>query len=128
MSSSEKEKVEALVYKMAEQGLHDTICKCSMCMQAKKLSPIELSIHKEELKSTMVKRSNPDNPDEPLMRAEEVHAIIQTGTKVSMRDKTGIRPHSFSENIPQLRILPELTVPATWKPSHVERAVSGKDG
>ena len=98
----------ALADKMAKTELHNAICKCSICMRGDKIDSSERATHMEGLKSTMVDRKNPDNPGPALMKATEAHAIIQAGTKVDMREKTGIHSAPKTDNVPQLKTLPEL--------------------
>ncbi|RUR11370.1 hypothetical protein [Legionella sp. km772] len=124
--STREEEVRKLVEKMGTPESHSAICKCPMCMKGEKIPLAERNKHMEGLKSTMVDRRNPDNPTRPLMKATEAHAIIHAGTAVNMREQTGI-PYTPPPKKPDEITPRELTVQATWKNRHQEKAVSGRD-
>lgn len=109
-------------------GKHPTVCKCTMCMTSKLPAETTMS-HMHELQSTMVDRRNPDASEgKPLMKAAQVHAILQTGTEINMLEATGIKEEDLSSpSAIKITMPTELTVKASWKNKTVEAAVSGCD-
>ena len=77
---------------------HSLFCHCDMCMKSSKLSLQEQQKHAAGLSATMVDRKDPDDvPDgDPLMRSEEVHAIIKADSMVNMLEM--MRHESIFQN------------------------------
>lgn len=104
---------------------HPKICNCYTCM-ASLLSEKDTADHAEQLKSTMVDRKNPDNPDTSLLESKAARFILKTGTSADIAAILGLTPSAFQK--PAKSIHPEeLKVHALWRDKNQEEVKTARN-